>query len=209
MKRLWITTLSALLAMVLLVEIVPAVAQEAERRRRLASGDVNGDGRRDLADALAMCNWLFSNGPPPVESGEAPIPEEVAAQVAENATAILQAFPPREVLEKMPKRIRRTIAGFYDVLVSSIQESHDWTEAELRMYARFVPVALGTLTNVYTHICEIVPGICVNQECLDDCNAAYDQCLDNCPPVTDPNYFPCATACTKAQAECIKKCFNW
>ena len=29
------------------------------------NGDVNGDGRRDLSDAVAMLNWLFLSGPPP------------------------------------------------------------------------------------------------------------------------------------------------
>ncbi len=30
------------------------------------NGDINGDGRRDISDPIALLNWLFSNGSPPV-----------------------------------------------------------------------------------------------------------------------------------------------
>ena len=30
------------------------------------NGDVNGDGRRDIADAVSLLTWLFQGGPPPV-----------------------------------------------------------------------------------------------------------------------------------------------
>ena len=36
------------------------------------NGDINGDGSRDISDAIALLNWLFSNGPEPVPCGSEP-----------------------------------------------------------------------------------------------------------------------------------------
>jgi len=36
------------------------------------NGDTNGDGRRDVSDAISLLNWLFGDGPPPVAYADVP-----------------------------------------------------------------------------------------------------------------------------------------
>ena len=41
-------------------------------RKSLLNGDTNGDGTRDLSDAIYLLSWLFSGGPAPVPLGQEP-----------------------------------------------------------------------------------------------------------------------------------------
>jgi hypothetical protein len=47
----------------------PALAGELLARE---NGDTNGDGRRDISDAIILLEWLFSDGPPPVAFADGP-----------------------------------------------------------------------------------------------------------------------------------------
>ncbi|HZN59162.1 MAG TPA: DUF1566 domain-containing protein [Planctomycetota bacterium] len=53
---------AGLLARPVFLEAAMAIAPLAAT----ANGDTNGDGKRDLADAVSLLNWLFAGGPEPV-----------------------------------------------------------------------------------------------------------------------------------------------
>ena len=40
----------------------------------VANGDCNGDGARDLSDAVYLLTWIFNGGPAPVPCGGEPLP---------------------------------------------------------------------------------------------------------------------------------------
>ena len=47
-------------AMFLIIAIMPGIA-----RADVLQNDVNGDGQRDIADAIYIYQYLFAGGPPP------------------------------------------------------------------------------------------------------------------------------------------------
>lgn len=68
MRKLIITALfiQAFFLALRFVSELPAVAQSGTAATASQNGDINGDGRRDISDAISILNWLFQDGSPPV-----------------------------------------------------------------------------------------------------------------------------------------------
>ena len=67
MKRMILIALllNAALLGVATLQLV-AIAGQGDDRVASENGDTNGDGVRDMSDAIHMLSWLFNGGPEPV-----------------------------------------------------------------------------------------------------------------------------------------------
>ncbi len=70
MKRLiaFALVLNAALLAARFVQELPAIAQQEPTT--IENGDINGDGLRDISDAVSILAWLFQGGPAPVASAQ-------------------------------------------------------------------------------------------------------------------------------------------
>ena len=65
-KTLAITLSTAVALMWLTYQDLSVSAQVEEEPQATQNGDVNGDGKRDIADAISLLTWMFEDGPEPV-----------------------------------------------------------------------------------------------------------------------------------------------
>ena len=93
MKRMIFVAL-ALNAALLGVIVLQLVANAGDEPAVTRNGDTNGDGARDIGDAIYLLQWLFSGGDEPVEIE---CPEDLSARVAELELQLAEALggPPQ------------------------------------------------------------------------------------------------------------------
>lgn len=76
-------------------------------RSPAGNGDTNGDGVRDLSDAVYHLNWLFNGGPEPVAIAGSPEIEARLRAVEDQLAEIEMNGPPRSALDLALESLRR------------------------------------------------------------------------------------------------------
>ena len=192
------------------MQIAPAGAQETdEGSRHLPPGDVNGDRQVNIGDPIFLLSFLFSGGPEPVDDSPRPLTPEMIELVQTSSQRILEDLPGDDVLHELPRRIARAYLAVREVYENAFMEAPAWTTEDLARHRSMVKNSVSLTALLTWTVCQFIPSLCVDPDCIDRCEAEYNACLDDCPPVTDPGYFQCSLACTEAFFDCTQGCTDW
>ncbi len=203
MKRSLVISLGGLLILTLAFQIHSAAALEgAGGLRRLRNGDVNGDGVRDMSDALQLLRHLFNGGPGPVESEDDPLPPEAVAAIIDSATRSLATLPTSEQLAKMPAKISNGFRRVATMFKAAVANAPSWGGAELRVYSGSVAIGVTLLDHIRPIICEFFPEACCPT--VDECEEKLEACLASNPyPEGSFDHGLYGVNCYAAYLECL------
>jgi len=202
MKRTYFIALSAGALFGLAFQVLPVGALEGGRASR--NGDVNGDGTRDISDAVALLSFLFQGGPEPVaielENGGLDMEDEAPMF---GSAEILAGLPTDAELAPLPAQLK---SGFVSVrrLFQTLAAQGPKGDPVFRLHV--VAVAGNFLATLNERLCRFIPGGC----CTADCEAAYDECIEAIPgdEVTEENLDE-YLACETKRVRCLADCPDW
>ncbi len=213
MKRSILSTLAVGIVVGLLTGTSTINAQERPGSvlQRLNSGDVNGDGKRDISDTIYLLNWLFAGGPAPIKpEGDDPA-AEVLARIQASAVATLATLPTEEQIAKLPARISNGFLKARKVFTAAARDALQWSPKDLRHYAVSVELVAVFIGIVNPSLCQLFPEACIDEECIEKCRDAAEACNNGCPStLTDPiGAAACMIDCSTELVQCGADCINW
>ena len=209
MKRTFLVTTLAALALALAYQNLPAHADDGEvamlRARR--NGDVNGDELRDLSDVIYLLGHFFQGGPAPVEiePAEETVPEEFLLGLQEDAAQLLTQLPTAEQIAAMPEQLQRYFRKYRRIVQVAAETAPNWRAAQVHRFHGNLEMVAVLEPIIRRHICDFLPVLCVDQECLDRCEAEHIQCNGLCSPF-DLN---CQINCTTEFLICSSACYDF
>src|SRR5687768_9062269 len=135
MKRSIFTLWIVLATLGIASRTTPALAEEpGAPRPRVAGGDVNGDGQRDITDIIYFLRYLFLDGPAPVEPEDDTVAPALLAGIQGGATRVLESFPGPERIASLPARISNGFARARQVFEAAAAGAPSWQKPELEKY---------------------------------------------------------------------------
>jgi hypothetical protein len=85
---IWAAIVSALFADIWYRGLTTAAGARGGGGQAFENGDTNGDGKRDLSDAVYLLSWLFTGGPEPVPVGRTECEDRIAELETKLATCL-------------------------------------------------------------------------------------------------------------------------
>jgi hypothetical protein len=171
---------------------------------KVLSGDVNGDGSRSISDAVYLLQFLFTGGPPPVESPEPTASSEVVQAIKSTAARMLSKLPTEEEATSLSPFLR----GVYDQLrdsLSAIDSSNSepsvWTSDHARIFAEKLVLMGLVVPLAYHYGGGDEEDDEEEEECQETCRQVWERCRSACD-----GDFDCQIRCDLQYVNCGMDC---